>query len=225
MVKEHPLLKFSEIERVNYLSIVAALAYADKEFHDKEKTTLMKCCDELHISDKGRGAIFSAVFNTGDEEKNLLAERLNDLKNSDLKFTLISDLFIMAHADGVSVVQEETFINSFAEKIGVSKEQVKVIKEVQENLAKLAGIPESSDQYKEMLKDAAANLAAAGIPILAIAFSGSVFGLSGAGIVSGLAALGAFVGGSMLAGIVIVIPALALGSYKLARKILDSIWK
>jgi uncharacterized tellurite resistance protein B-like protein len=225
MTVKHPLMAFAEKERVNYLSLLAAISYSDKDFHENEKKSLMSLCDSLEISDAGRGVVFSAVFSTDAQKRNQLAQAVNDLQNSDLKFTLISELYLMAFSDGVLVTEEEAFISEVADRLKIDRSQVQTIKEVQNNLQKLSGIPTGSAKFKEGLKDAAANLAAAGIPIAAIAASGSVFGLSAAGIVSGLAALGALVGGGMLAGTVLVIPALAIGSYKVARKIIDSIWE
>jgi 4-aminobutyrate aminotransferase-like enzyme len=64
-----------------------------------------------------------------------------------------------------------------------------------------------------------------GVPIGAIAASGSVFGLSAAGITSGLATLGALVGGGMLVGAVIVVPAIALGTAYGVKKLFDVVWK
>ena len=75
------------------------------------------------------------------------------------------------------------------------------IKDVQFHLWQLRSTPSDSDAFKAMLKECASNLAAAGVPIAAIAGSGSVFGLSAAGITSGLAALGGLIGGGMLAGL------------------------
>jgi hypothetical protein len=42
---------------------------------------------------------------------------------------------------------------------------------------------------------------------------------------SGLAALGAFVGGGMLAGAVMVVPAIAVGSIYGVKKLFDVVWK
>lgn len=54
----------------------------------------------------------------------------------------------------------------------------------------------------DAIKTAASGLGAVGIPIAAVYFSGSVIGLSAAGITSGLAALGGLVGlGGMVPGI------------------------
>ena len=58
-----------------------------------------------------------------------------------------------------------------------------------------------------------------------MAASVSVFGLSAAGMTSGLAALGALVGGGMLAGTVLVVPAIAAGSIWGVKKLVDLVVK
>lgn len=59
----------------------------------------------------------------------------------------------------------------------------------------------TKDKQKKLGEDALASLAATGIPVGAVAVSGSVTGISAAGITSGLATLGA---GSMIGGIAVV---------------------
>jgi hypothetical protein len=86
---------------------------------------------------------------------------------------------------------------------------------------KIKDIPPTSEIAKNILKEWASGLAGVGVPISAIAVSGSVFGLSAAGITSGLAALGALVGGGMVAGAVLVVPAIAVGSIYGVKKLFD----
>ena len=107
----------------------------------------------------------------------------------------------------------------------VTQEQVDAIKSIQENLVKIKDVPSNSERFRQVIKDGAANLAGVGVPIGAIAASGSVFGLSATGITSGLAALGALVGGGMLAGAVIVVPAIAIGTAYGVKKLFDVVWK
>ena len=107
--------------------------------------------------------------------------------------------------------EEYQYILGIGEVLGITQEQVDAIKSIQENLAKIKDIPPNSERFKRLIKDSAAKLAGVGVPVGAIAASGTVFGLSAAGMTSGLAALGALVGGGMLAGAVIVVPAIAVG--------------
>ena len=66
------------------------------------------------------------------------------------------------------------------------------------------------EDLKKLGGELAASLASAGVPLAAIAVSGSVFGLSAAGITSGLAALGLGLG--MASGIGVVV-GIGVGSY------------
>jgi hypothetical protein len=124
-------------------------------------------------------------------------------------------------SNGYISVEELEYVEEIGGQLGITKDQVMAIKDVQFHLWQLRSTPSNSDAFKAMLKECASNLAAAGIPIAAVAGSGSVFGLSAAGITSGLAALGGLIGGGMLAGTVLVVPALAVGSAWGVKKLVD----
>jgi hypothetical protein len=152
-------------------------------------------------------------------------EAIQILGNTELKYTLISDLCLFSLADSKFTDEEYKYILGIGEILGVTGEQVDAIKSIQENLDKIKDIPSNSERIKQVIKDSAANLVGVGVPIGAIAASGSVFGLGAAGITSGLAALGALVGGGMLVGAVIVVPAIALGTVYGVKKLFDIVWK
>jgi len=211
--KEHPLNNFHEDEKVAYLSIIASLIYIDKDFAEEERKQLESLILLLNISDSGKGKIFSAVFSLNEAERFSYLDIMKSLNKSDLKFTLISDLCLIALADSVFLESEYEYILDIAKYLDISKDQVDAIKVLQENLFKASKIPKNSEMIKGIVKEGAASLASVGVPAGAIALSGTVFGLSATGITSGLATLGALVGGGMLAGVVLVVPALAVGSY------------
>jgi hypothetical protein len=142
-----------------------------------------------------------------------------------LKYTLISDLCLFAWNDSKFVYEEYKYILGIAEVLGITQEQVDAIKSVQENLKKINDIPSNSERFKKVMKDSVVTLAGVGVPIGAVAASGSVFGLSAAGITSGLAALGALVGGGMLAGAVVAVPVIAFGAAYGVKKLFDFVWK
>ena len=150
---------------------------------------------------------------------------IQDLNNTELKYTLISDLCLFARADEDFSDEEYAYIVDIAGYLGVTPEQVSAIRTVQKNVQKIKNIPSRSLRTKNILKESAVHLAQMGVPVAAIAASGSVFGLSAAGITSGLAALGALVGGGMLAGTVFVVPAIAAGSAFGVKKLFDVVWK
>ena len=217
----HPLLGYSEAERVAYLSIIAALSNVDSKFDEQERKHLDEQLKAFEISDEGKAKVYAAIFDLKEERRAEVVQTLHDLDNSDLRFTLIADLFLLALSNGYISVEELAYVEEVAIQLGITKDQVMAIKDVQFHLWQLRSTPSDSDAFKAMLKECASNLAAAGIPIAAIAGSGSVFGLSAAGITSGLAALGGLIGGGMLAGTVLVIPALAVGSAWGVKKLVD----
>ena len=223
--KKHPLEEYSENEKIAYLSILSAICYVDKEFGDKEKRQLDVLLTQLKISDVGKAKIYSSVFNLQHEDKMGNLETIQNLGNTELKYTLISDLCLFSLFDSKFTDEEYQYILGIGEVLGITQEQVDAIKSIQENLDKIKDIPPNSEKYKRLIKDSAAKLAGVGVPVAAIAASGSVFGLSAAGLTSGLAALGAFVGGGMLLGTVIVVPAIALGAAYGVKKLLDVVWK
>jgi hypothetical protein len=222
--KKHPLEEYSENEQTAYLSILSAVCYVDKEFGDKEKRQLDVLLAQLKISDVGKAKIYSSVFNLQHEDKLASLEAIQNLGNTELKYTLISDLCLFSLVDTKFADEEYQYILGIGEGLDITQEQVDAIKALQENLFKIKDIPSNSARIKQVIKDSASNLAGVGVPIGAIAASG-FFGLSAAGMTSGLAALGALVGGGMLAGAVIVVPAIALGSAYGVKKLFDVVWK
>lgn len=222
--KKHPLKEYPENERVVYLSILSAVCYVDKEFSDKEKRQLDALLKELEISDEGKSKIYSSIFSLQHEDKIANLETIQELGNTELKYTLISDLCLFALADSTYSDEEYQYILGIGEILGITQEQVDAIKSVQENLAEIKDIPPNSERFKFLIKDSAAGLAAVGVPMAALAASGTA-GLSAVGMTSGLAALGALAGGGMLAGTVIVIPAIAVGSAYGVKKLFDVVWK
>jgi hypothetical protein len=204
---------------------LSAVCYVDKEFGEKEERQLDVLLAQLKISDVGKGKIYSSVFNLQHEDKLANLEAIQNLGNTELKYTLISDLCLFSLVDSKFIDEEYQYILGIGEVLCITQEQVDAIKSIQENLDKIKDIPSSSERFRQVIKDSASNLAGVGVPIGAIAASGSVFGLSAAGITSGLAALGALVGGTMLAGAVIVVPAIALGTAYGVKKLFDIVWK
>ena len=221
--KKHPLEEYPENERVVYLSILSAICYVDKEFSDKEKRQLDILLKQLEISDEGKSRIYSSIFSLQHEDKTANLETIQQLGNTELKYTLISDLCLFALTDSTFSDEEYQYILGIGEILGISQEQVDAIKSIQENLAKIKDIPPTSERFRLLIKDSTASLAAVGVPAAALWASGTV-GFSAAGMTSGLAALG-HIGGGMLAGTVVVIPAIAVGSAYGVKKLFDVVWK
>jgi len=100
------------------------------------------------------------------------------------------NLVDVAWANDIVAPEQRYALETAAQALRISKEQVDAIEVF---VRKVKSIRERGldDNYAaEATKQAAAGLAAVGVPIATVYLSGSVIGLSGAGITSGLAALG-----------------------------------
>jgi hypothetical protein len=95
-------------------------------------------------------------------------------------------------------------------RLNINGEQLAALQKYVEAVIKAQNSGSGKQDLKDLGAEVAAGLASAGVPIAAVAMSGSVFGLSAAGITSGLAALGLGLG--MTTGIGVV-AALGIGSY------------
>ena len=221
----HPLLAYPEEARIAYVSLLGDLCYVDRQFDEHERKLLDQQMKQLHISDQGKARVYAAVFDLKESHRDSIIAGIQALAQSDLRFTLISDLFLMALANNYISVEEQEYVFALGSQLGVEDEQIKVIKQVQFNLWQMRNTPSPSDTFNKLIKECASSLAGVGVPIAAVAASGSVFGLSAAGLSSGLAALGALVGGGMLAGTVLVVPALAAGSIWGVKALVDLVTK
>ncbi|APD47024.1 MULTISPECIES: TerB family tellurite resistance protein [unclassified Synechococcus] len=221
----HPLVAYPEEARIAYVSLLGELCYVDRHFDEHERKLLDEQMEQLQITDQGKARVYAAVYDLKDSHRDAIIAGIQALSDSDLRFTLIADLFLMALANGSISVEEQEYVLILGRQLEVGDEQIEAIKQVQFNLWQIRNTPSDSDSFNRLIKESASSLAGAGVPIAAIAASGSVFGLSAAGITSGLAALGALVGGGMLAGTVLVVPAIAAGSIWGVKALVDLVLK
>ena len=110
---------------------------------------------------------------------------------------------------------------SLQKKLAVPDEQVDCILETILENEKILSDRKSDIEIKKSLQEIASKSAAVGVPLAAVYLSGSVIGISAAGMTSGLAALG--MGGvlgfsSMFTGIGVAV-LLGVGAYKGMKKV------
>jgi len=132
--KKHPLEEYSENEQIAYLSVLSAVCYVDKEFGDMEKRQLDVLLAQLKISDVGKAKIYSSVFNLQREDKLANLEAIQILGNTELKYTLISDLCLFSLVDSKFSDDEYQYILGIGEVLGITQEQVDAIKSIQKKV-------------------------------------------------------------------------------------------
>jgi uncharacterized tellurite resistance protein B-like protein len=205
---KHPATELPLSERVDYLVVVASMAAADGEIAAAEYEKLREFCKALELGAAEIGQVMAAV-----EEPDTvrIREVTGRLRSSQLRFTLMTDLIFMALADEKFVEAERREIRALADALNLTEPQLAALEKYVQAVLK-AGKAEGvgAEDFKKLGGDVAASLAATGIPIAAVAVSGTVFGLSAAGITSGLAALGLGLG--MTSGLGVAV-AIGVGSF------------
>ncbi|MEM1135007.1 MAG: hypothetical protein AAGI07_04145 [Bacteroidota bacterium] len=90
------LTNFERKERVAYLVTLASLAMADGEVEPAEKKLIETICEGAELDDAGKALVLSSIY---DPEKALFTNNLGLLKDSDLRFHLMTDIILMIYAD------------------------------------------------------------------------------------------------------------------------------
>lgn len=190
-------------ERIDYLMTVASMAGADVVLDPAEMDRLKGLCSELGLPDEETKKILMAAHRpTASVERHL-----EGLKESPLRFTLLSDCLTLAYADGIYEKHERHEIHELARALGVDDEQLTAI----EGFVKAAhdAASDKAGDHQSTGKAIAEKLAAVGVPIGAVA-AVSAIGLEMAGVTSGLAAFGMGLGIATGFGAVL---GLGIGSY------------
>ena len=192
MVK-HPLFNYSDAEKINYLSIVANIAHADGGPTDDEISKLRKLCHHVGVTASGIGAVLGAAESTVAFP---MGAALAELQKGDLKFTLVTDMLFIAHADAHYSEDERVAVRHVAGEVGITDDQLASLTQYVEAILTSETDGSSGDDLKKLGREVAASLATAGIPLAAVTASGTIRGMGatgrsaalGLGIASGIGA-------------------------------------
>lgn len=211
---------FSEPEKTAYLAAIAGLASADRQASAEEAEFLQTLAQAANLSPEATRQVLASA----QDASNLsIAQHLDVLKGSDLKYSLVADIISFAKADGKYSPEEEQMLQKMAAYLGVSTEQVGALGQAVEQAAQqpVATTPEaltnnlSGGGLGDMLRRVgipSGALAKGLIGILApILISrvlsgrggggGMMGGMGGGGMGGGLlGALGGLLGGGLLGG-------------------------
>lgn len=185
--EQHQLLEYTMEERKAYLCLVASIASADNKVTDDEIKNVRELCKKVALDGQSTGIVLAAAE---DPRTAPLKQCISLLAKSELRFTLLTDMLFLAYADNNYAPEERSVIADFALELKVNSEQLSAIEDYVKAIDDYKNMGLSTKELKKIGGEVSAGLAAAGVPIAAVAISGSVWGLSTAGIVSGLAALG-----------------------------------
>lgn len=181
--------------RMAYLKVVMNSMLADDGLIDeKEFSQLYALISRLGLSGEQRFELLLYQTNIEDTQK-LVGEMvapLDELATREVVFSLAKDLLYihMQTKENAEDATKSPFIAEFAQKNGISEEQLGLFVEVIRNDLKIFDDDADDSTLENGIRSIAAASATVGVPLAALYVSGSVVGLSAAGISSGLATLG-----------------------------------
>jgi uncharacterized tellurite resistance protein B-like protein len=119
--QQEVLLKdYSDQEKGAYLGAIASMATADHQATQEELEYIMALADAAELSEQQKSAVSHAAEElTGDD----LKKCLDILKNSQLKYSLVTDLISFAKSDNHYSEEEKANILKISKYLGINEQQ------------------------------------------------------------------------------------------------------
>lgn len=158
---ENQLLQnYSEAEKTAYLSAIASLGTADREASPAETEFLQHLAQQAGLSGGSTQQVLAAA---SDATNQSIQQNLDQLKNSDLRFSLVTDLISFARADGAYSNNEEAMVSKMAAYLGVNPEQKQALENVVDQAANVPHDPQDPGK-QGFLSGLGDKLGSVGIP-------------------------------------------------------------
>lgn len=121
METENELLSgYSDHEKGAYISVIASIATADRAATDEEIEFLDALSQGANLSPQQEQAVVQVAQ---DPSNSQLKRDLDVLKNSQLRFSLVTDIISFAKADGQYTQEEQTKIEQIADYLNINQTQ------------------------------------------------------------------------------------------------------
>lgn len=204
--EQFDIRQLSDEQRVAFYGALFAMAAADDEVQREELELIYETLDTEGLSDEACRHLYACAI-----EPPVMHDCLHALKDAPepARYALMLNLVEVAVGDYLLSEAEQETLADAQRELKVSDEQRAAMKEYAEKMryVRERGIDDS--HAADVIKSAVSGMTAVGIPIAAVIYSGSVIGLSAAGITSGLAALGLGLGMIPGIGVAIVVGTVA----------------
>jgi len=205
--------------KIAYLKIIVNMTFIDDEkIDEKEIAELFLLITRLELDKDSRFEIRRYITEISKENMEVMETLIDTIKNNSevshhksLMVSLVKDLINIYFSTKDSVNRNFEFLTNYKELFEISDEEIDLAYDTVENDYKLLKEDLDDDIIKKNAKELASKAAAAGVPLAAVYISGSVVGMSAAGITSGLATLGLGMG---MTGGLAVISIIGVLSYK-----------
>lgn len=221
-----PLEDMNEAVKLAYLKIIVNMAYADdSKLDQKELSEMFLLMNRMALTQETRFSLRTYMFDLEKlESVDILLQNLNnEIPSGQIKtvhISLVKDLVNIYFSTKDRNLSNFKFLQENRELFQITNDDLELIVMALETDYKLLDDNISDDKMTAAFKELSAKAAAVGTPLAAVYLSGSVIGMSAAGMTSGLAMLG--MGGilglsSMATGIGVAV-LLGVGAYKGVKK-------
>jgi uncharacterized tellurite resistance protein B-like protein len=137
---EKKLLKdYSDLEKGAYISAISSIATADHSASEEEMEYIMALADSAELSSEQKLAVHRAATELTGQE---LKKCLDILKNSDLKFSLVTDLMSFAEADKKYSDEEKANVEKISHYLGINEQQFNLLDQFVKKTAETQPEPE-----------------------------------------------------------------------------------
>ena len=192
--------KIPQEQIVAYYGLGFAAAASDGSIDKEEMQLIFETLDISFLDEKHQKKVRQYILKPPSE-----TSCLNKLKKAPetLRFAVVVNVMEVLLADDIISEDEAILLKKVCKKRGVNQVQQRAIKKFILEAKKIKERGLDDNIAEKALKSALSGITAVGVPIASVYLSGSVIGLSAAGITSGLAALGFGIG--MIPGIGVAI--------------------
>lgn len=114
----------TDMEKGAYLGAIASIATADRQATPEEIQFLSSLADSAGLSAEQKEAVLKAANEISDDD---VLRCLDVLKNSDLKYSLITDVIAFAKSDNNYTENEQKSVQKMASYLGVNQEQYSLL--------------------------------------------------------------------------------------------------
>lgn len=211
-----------------YIKLVCNFTFSDdNEIDAEEYAEIISLIVRIEMDADDRLEIRGYMTDHTNVESNeellsYLSENVEEVSYDVVKKSLLKDIiYIFRKKNKELSWKENQFIVKLHNDLEIDEEQVEYIVTAIKNDEEILAQRKNDTEITKSMKDLASKATAVGVPLAAVYLSGSVMGVSAAGITSGLASLG--MGGilgfsSMFTGIGVAV-LLGVGTYKGVKRI------
>ncbi|MEO5683643.1 MAG: TerB family tellurite resistance protein [Chitinophagaceae bacterium] len=123
------LTGINDEEKGAYLAAIASIATADTQASAVEIEHLTHLCEAADLSASQQALVLQAAASTSEQN---LVKSLDILKGSELKYSLLTDLFAFAKSDGNYSEAEQQSVQKIATYLGIDQTQYGLLGELAE---------------------------------------------------------------------------------------------